>query len=97
MIDKDPVDLQFTVMITYQNSGADREVQFRMLRDNGAGTGYFPLSQSEISHTISRANRRDTAVMTFIERIDPDDLIKMEYRYVDSTTTTIQTMTFSAK
>jgi len=97
MIDKDPVDLQFGIQITYQNNGSDKEVQFRMLRDNGAGTGYFPLAQSEISHTVSRANRNDTALLCFIERIDPGDLIKIEYRYIDSTTTTIQTMTYSAK
>ena len=97
MIDKDPVDLQFSIMITYQNNGSDDEVQFRMLRNDNSGTGYVPLNQSEISHTISRANRVDTAIITFIERIDPNDLIKIEYRYVDATTSTIQTLTYSAK
>lgn len=97
MIDKDPVDLQFNVQITYQNNGADDEVQFRMLKDDQAGTGYVPINQSLISHTISRANRSDTATMCFIERFNSGETLKLEYRYIDATTSTIQSLEISAK
>ncbi len=97
MIDKDPVDLQFNVQITYQNNGADDEVQFRMLKDDQAGTGYVPINQSLISHTVSRANRNDTATLCFIERFNSGETLKLEYRYIDPTTSTIQSLDISAK
>ena len=95
MIDKDPVDMQFSIMINFQNNGADDEVQFILLKDEGSG--FVSLPQSEISHTISRANRLDTAVMSFIERVNSGDMLKLQYRYVDVTTTTIQSISYSAK
>jgi len=93
--DKDPIDVQFGIQISYENSSADDEIQFRLELDTGSG--YSPITDSLISTASVRANRGVSATMNVIQRLQRGDLIKLVYRYIDSTTTTITKITYTGK
>ena len=93
--DKDPIDVQFGIQISYENSSADDEIQFRLELDTGSG--YSAISDSLISTASVRANRGVSATMNVIQRLERGDLIKLVYRYIDLTTTTITKITYTGK
>jgi hypothetical protein len=93
--DKDPIDVQFGIQISYENTSADDEIQFRLELDTGSG--YSAISDSLISTAATRANRGTSVTMNVIQRLQRGDLIKLVYRYIDLTTTTIQRITYTGK
>lgn len=93
--DKDPIDVQFGIQISYENSSADDEIQFRLELDTGSG--YSQITDSLISTASVRANRGVSTTMNVIQRLQRGDLIKLVYRYIDVTTTTIQRITYTGK
>lgn len=93
--DKDPIDMQFGIQINYENTSADDEIQFRLELDTGSG--YSAIPNSTLSTSAGRANRATSATLNIIERLERGNLIKLVYRYIDTTTTTIQSIVYTGK
>jgi hypothetical protein len=93
--DKDPLDIQFGIQINYENTSADDEIQFRLEIDTGSG--YSAIPNSTLSTSAGRANRATSATLNIIERLERGNLIKLVYRYIDTTTTTIQSIVYTGK
>jgi hypothetical protein len=92
--DKDPADLQITVGITHNNSTTNDEVQFAFAFDDGSG--YVLDSSTTISVTNPRpAPRSNTSTITTLKRFVKGNQLKVQYRYIDPTTSVIDNLLLS--
>ena len=92
--DKDPADLQVTVSISHSNTTTNDEVQFGLSYDTGSG--YVQDTSTIISITNPRATpRTNTSTISTLRRFVKGDLLKLQYRYIDITTSVIENITFS--
>ena len=93
--DKDPHDIQFGIQINYQTDTKEDEIQFRLELDNGSG--YAELEGSEISTFNAKTGRTTSAYLLYLQRMEFGDLIKITTRYIDTTTTDVQSINFTGK
>jgi hypothetical protein len=92
--DKDPADLQVTVSVSHSNTTTNDEVQFALSYDTGSG--YVQDTTTIISTTNPRATpRTNTSTISTLRRFVKGDFLKLQYRYIDATTSVIENITFS--
>jgi len=93
--DKDPHDIQFGIQINYDNDSKEDEIQFRLVKDSGSG--YVELVGSQVSALQAKDGRVASCNIIYLEKMQFGDLIKIQYRYIDTTTTDIQSINFTGK
>ena len=95
MFDRDDMDLQMSCQISYENSASDKEIQFIMAKDDGAG--FVERPYSVISATNPRAGRGDSCTMVHNVRLSYLDIVKLQYKYIDLVDTSIRLITFTGQ
>ena len=95
MFDRDDMDLQMSCQISYENDATDKEIQFIMAKDDG--TGFVERPYSIISATNPRSARGDSCTMVHNVRLSYLDIIKLQYKYIDSVNTSITLITFTGQ
>ena len=97
-LEKDDENIQFVIGINFDNDSKEDEIQFRLEFDEtGTGTSYIGTANSTISAQQAKDGRTASATLPFIKRMKYGDLVKLTYRYVDNTNTTVQSMIWTAK
>ena len=97
-LEKDEENVQFVLGINFDNDSKEDEIQFRLEFDEtGTGNSFVGTANSTISALQAKDGRTASATLPFIKRMKNGDLVKLTYRYVDNTNTTVQSVIWSAK
>jgi hypothetical protein len=62
-----------------------------------SGSGYVELVGSQVSALQAKDGRVASCNIIYLEKMQFGDLIKIQYRYIDVTTTVVQSINFTGK